>query len=523
MNAKTNPEASPLRGKAGTAERRFERIAVCAAGWSSGRSIAGSVVLLLLAPLCACSALAPPRAPPLSIDVPAGWSAGDAAGAGATGLTDASLVAWWQRFDDPALGVLVGRALHANTSVNGAQASLRQARALRDVAAAALWPTLGASTSVQHGTVGGHSTGTVYQLGLDANWAPDVFGGRRAAVDAADAALSAGAASLGDVQVQVAAEVALDYILLRSSQARWSIASDNLASQQETLQITLWREQAGLLTSLESDQARTAVEQNRALLPPLQTAIMQARHALAVLTGQPPESLAELSEPSGAGSSVPQARDDLALSIPADTLRQRADVRAAEYQVAAALARVGQAQAQRWPSFAIGGKLGLSALSLGALTDGASVVSSLLAGITLPLFDGGALRAQVRVQQAALEQTQQVYRASVLGALRDVEDSLVAVQGDRLRLEGLRNAADAATSAALIARQRYSSGLTDFQTVLETQRARFATLDGVVSASADVSSDHVRLFKALGGGWNPANVLGQVEAVQAANSGNPPR
>lgn len=407
---------------------------------------------------------------------------------------------WWQRFEDPQLSSLVSRALQANTSVNGAQAALRQAQALRDVAAAALWPTLGSSASARHGTAGGHSTGNNFQAGLNANWVPDVFGANRSALDEGDASVLASAASLGDVQVQIAAEVALDYILLRSAQARLAIAGDNLASQRETLQLTQWRQQAGLVTVLETEQARAAAEQTSAALPALQTSITQMGHALAVLTGQPP---AALTLQLAVASPVPRAGDELALDIPAETLRQRADVRGAEYKVAATLARVGQAQAQRWPSFAIGGSLGLSALSLGALTNGASVVSTLLASVSLPVFDGGAARAQVRSQQAALDQARQVYNGVILDALKDVEDALVALRGDRLRLASLRNAADAAAGAAVLARQRYSSGLVDFQTVLETQRTQLSTQDNLASASADVSGDHVRLYKALGGGWKP--------------------
>ncbi len=471
---------------------------------------------------------APTSGPALAgIDLPARWSADDAAGAGAAAVTADSLAAWWQRFDDPLLGDLVGRALRSNTSVAGARAALRQAEALRDVAAAALLPTLGASGSAQHtrvgATAGSDSAANRFQLGLDALWVPDVFGARRDARDAADAVAAASAASLGDTQVQVAAQVASGYILLRSQQTRWAIASQNLASQQETWQITDWRQQAGLVTALEVEQARAAAAQTRALLPALQTSVEQTAHVLAVLLGLPPASLqAELgiaavavsaAEPSTAGSARSQGPTrrwheamlapsvEIVPSIPADTLRQRADVRAAEYQVAAALARVGQAEAQRWPSFSIGGSLGLSAVSAAALTHGASVLGSLLASVSLPVFDGGAARAQVRVQQAALAQAQQVYRAAVLGALKDVEDALVAQRGDGLRLASLRVAADAAGTAAELARQRYSSGLVDFQTVLETQRNQLATQDNVVGARADLANDQVRLFTALGGGW----------------------
>ncbi len=462
----------------------------------------------LLAGLVACASLDPPEKAPALLAIPAGWAQADAAGAGASSVTEASLAQWWQRFDDAQLEGLVRSALQANTSVQAAMAALRQAQALRDVAAASLWPTLGGAASAQQGTAGGHGTGSNFKLGLDAEWGIDVFGARRAGVDAGDASAAASEASLGDVQVQIAAEVALNYILLRTAQARRLIAADNLASQEETLQITLWRQQAGLVTSLEAEQARAAVEQNRAQLPALQTSIVQTQHALAVLAGQPPAAMPDvldLRADRARGMAVPQARDELALSIPAQTLRQRADVRAAEYQVAAALARVGQAQAQRWPSFAIGGSLGLSAATLGALSSGSAVLGSLLASVTLPVFDGGALRAQVRVQQAALAQARATYRAAVLSALQQVEDGLVALRGDRQRLASLRLAADAASNAALLARQRYSSGLIDFQTVLDTQRTLFATLDGVASATADVSSGQVRLFKALGGGWPPAD------------------
>jgi outer membrane protein TolC len=173
----------------------------------------------------------------------------------------------------------------------------------------------------------------------------------------------------------------------------------------------------------------------------------------------------------------------LALAIPAQTLRQRPDVRAAEHRISAALARAAQADAARYPSFQISGSLGLNALTLNSLSSGASVVKALLASVSLPLFDGGAARAQVRAQEAALEQARVSYQASVLAALKDVEDALVSLQGNR---------------------QRYASGLIDFRAVLETQRTLLSTQDSVESTRTSLSADHVRLYKALGGGWTPA-------------------
>lgn len=174
----------------------------------------------------------------------------------------------------------------------------------------------------------GRTTSNSFQAGLDANWELDFFGANRSALNASEATARASAASLGDVQVSVAAEVALSYITLRNAQARLTIANDNLASQQETLQITQWREQAGLVTALETEQARAAAEQTAALAPALQTGIEQASHALAVLVGRPPAALTVLLSDV---APVPQPDGDLALRMPAETLRQRADVRSAEH------------------------------------------------------------------------------------------------------------------------------------------------------------------------------------------------
>ena len=443
-----------------------------------------------------CVAVMPQSAPSVAIEVPVAWSTADGMDKDGT----SSLAQWWSRFNDPLLARLVTQALQANTSVKSAQAALLQARALRDVSAAALWPAIGSSASAQRSQSGSNSAVNTFAVGLDATWELDIFGANRSALATSKAAAQASAASLGDVQVSIAAEVALAYITLRDAQARLTIAKDNLASQQETLQITQWRLQAGLVTSIEAEQARTADEQTRALLPALQTSIEQTCHALAVLTGQPPAAL--LPQLAAAGP-VPQAAEDLALSLPAETLRQRPDVRASEHQVTAAVGRVQQAEAARLPNFTFSGSLGLNALTLGTLTNGASVVSSMLADVSLPIFDGGGRRSQVRAQQAALDQALVAYQAVVLTALKDVEDALVALRGDRERLVRLENAAEAAGNAALLARQRYSSGLVDFQVVLETQRTQLTTQASVASARADVSADHVRLYKALGGGWHP--------------------
>lgn len=450
---------------------------------------------LLILALSGCAVTAPFTLPPTSLAVPATWAA--PAPAAAPGAT-ASLRQWWTRFNDTQLDQLIQQTLQANTSVEVAQAALRQSRALRDVKAASLRPSVSASGSAQRSRSGDSDASNTIKTGLNASWTPDVFGGLQSTLSASDADALAAEASLADVQVSVTAEVALTYIQLRGLQNQLVIAQTNLASQSETLQITDWRAQAGLITSLEVEQARTAVEQTGAQIPALQTSIAKTRHSLALLTGQTPDALHASLQ---ARQPIPQAAPGLTLTIPAQTLRQRADVRAAEHRISAALARMNAAQADRYPSFSLGGSLGLSALTVGALSNGASLTSALLASVSIPLLDGGAAAAQVQAQSAALAQAQANYKTTVLTALKDVEDALVALQGEQARLVRLQGAATAASNAALLAQQRYASGLIDFQTVLQTQRTLLTAQDNVASSQADVSANHVRLYKALGGGW----------------------
>jgi NodT family efflux transporter outer membrane factor (OMF) lipoprotein len=406
--------------------------------------------------------------------------------------------AWWMRFNEPLLDQLVSQALQANTSIRSAQAALQQSRALRDVNAASNGPSLSLSGSAQRSQSESRSASNSFQAGLDARWEVDIFGANRSSLAASDADALAQQANLRDVQVSIAAEVALAYIQLRGSQAQLAIAQNNLASQQETLQITRWRAQAGLVTTLEVEQAISSAAQTAAQVPALQTSMAATRHSLAVLTGQRPLELDALLTAAKPIPTHPLAATE---AIPANTLRQRADVRAAEHRISAALARVDAADAARYPSFNLGGSLSLSALTLAGLTGGGALVGSVLSSVSVPLFDGGAAKSQVLAQHAALEQTRAAYQATVLTALKEVEDALVTLKNDTERLALQQTAATAANNAALLAQNRFSSGLIDFQTVLQTQRTLLSAQDSVASLQASLSASHVRLVKALGGGW----------------------
>jgi NodT family efflux transporter outer membrane factor (OMF) lipoprotein len=412
---------------------------------------------------------------------------------------------WWLKLDDPLLSDLVQQALANSPDLQSAQARLRQARARRALAGAERFPTVTGSASASR-TKGSEETGSgatrnLYRAGFDASWEPDVFGGIRRGIEAAQADLESSKASLHATQVSLAAEVALNYVELRGLQGRIEIARANLSNQLETLQITEWRNQAGLVTSLDVEQARTSAEQTRAQIPLLETSLAEAEHRLAILAGKPPGTLNAML---AVQAPIPSVPDQVAVGIPADTLRQRPDVRAAERRLAAETARIGQQTANLYPAFQLSGSLGLEALSLDALTGGHATAASLAASAIGTIFDGGRIRQQIAIQTAVQEEALAGYQSAVLTALEDVEDALVALAQDRSRQDTLRRAEESAGNAEQLARQQYAAGLVDFQTVLSTQRTLLIAQDGLKSGEADTASALIQLYKALGGGWSPA-------------------
>lgn len=456
-------------------------------------------VLVLM--VAGCAAVGPDYVAPTP-SVPGIWQRGDMAVA--TGQPVGDLSQWWQRLGDPGLSALIEQALRGNTDLRSAQARLREARARRALAGAQFYPSVTASGSASSNKssaeVGSGNTTELYSAGFDASWEPDVFGAVRRGAEAAQADLEASAASLYNTQVSLVAEVARNYVELRSFQARIAIARNNLASQSETLQLTDWRAQAGLVSSLDVEQARANVEQTRAQIPSLETSLAESEHRLAILLGQAPGAL---HEKLAAPAPIPAAPDQVAVGIPADVLRQRSDVRTAERKLAAETARIGQAEAARYPNFTLSGSIGLEALSLGAL-GGNAVTRSMLASVKETILDGGRLRRQVEIQSAIQEQALVGYEAAVLTALQDVENALVSLANSRQRQATLRSAVEAAHNAALLARDRYTSGLIDFQTVLNTERTVLTIEDSLASAEAEGATALVQLYKALGGGWPAA-------------------
>lgn len=468
----------------------------------SSRSATWIVAVLVAVGLAGCASVGPDYVAPAP-DAPAAWSRLEEGGPAQDGHAG-DISQWWRALNDPLLTTLVDEALLANHDVRDAQSRLRAARARRAVAMAGFFPGLDASGSgsraMSSRETGSGLTRENYKAGLDASWELDVFGGTRRDFEAAGADLQASVASLNAARVSLAAEVALSYVEMRSLQQRLRIAQANLASQSETLQLTRWRAQAGLTDSQDVAQALSSREQTRAQIPALEISLVENQHSLDILLGKPPGSLRNRLD---ADKGLPRPSDKIAVGIPADVLRQRPDIQAAERTLAAETARVGVAEAARYPSFSLSGSIGLEALTLGALGYSGAETWSLLGGITAPIFQAGRLRAQVEVQDAAREQALLAYEQTVLEALRDVENALISLTRSGQRAETLKIAAEAAQNAADMARLRYSSGLVDFQPVLDSERNALSTEDSLASANADRVRALIRLYKALGGGWTP--------------------
>lgn len=460
----------------------------------------------LVVGLAGCASVGPDHRAP-AFDVPAQWLRTEApTAARPTSAESSDLSAWWLALGDPLLPPLIDEALRNGADTRLAVARLRQARASRLQTGAEAWPTLSASASATRSkssaATGTGRTSSLYAAGFDASWEPDIFGSTRRAIEAAQAEQEVAEANVQSAQISLAAEVALNYVELRSYQERLKLARENLANQTQTHQISAWRVQAGLAGSLDAEQARANMEQTRAQIPALQTSLAQAEHRLAVLLGRLPEGL---HEQLAAEAALPVAPERIAVGIPAQALAQRPDVRAAERTLAAATARVGQAEAARYPQLTLSGSIGLQSLALSALHAPEALTRSLAGSLSAPIFDAGRIRQQIEVQSAVQEQALISYELAVRTALREVEDAIVALANDRTREQALAQAAEAAHNAALLARQQYASGLIDFQTVLSTERTQLSVDDALASARASSVTSLIQLYKALGGGWRPLN------------------
>ncbi|OPY88462.1 MAG: Toluene efflux pump outer membrane protein TtgI precursor [Syntrophus sp. PtaU1.Bin208] len=460
-----------------------------------------SAVMAIVLILGGCATVGPDYVPPQT-DLTGNWHTPLKGGLNAKEENATVLAEWWTTLNDPELSSLIKRAVAGNRDLKKAGALVREARANRGVTRAGLFPTVDASGSATRSRsseeTGAGKTGNFYVAGLDAGWELDLFGGVRRSVEAADADLQASQEDLRDVLISLLAEVALNYVDVRTYQARLSVAESNLSAQSETFDLTSWRQQAGLSDELAVQQARYNLESTRSQIPTLRTGLEEAKNNLAVLLGEQPGKIHEELEER---RPTPAVSPSVAVGVPADVLRQRPDVRKAERQLAAQTARIGVAKSELYPKFTLSGSIGLEALSSSDLFSWGSRTGSGGIGVTWRIFDAGAIRQNIEAQTALQEQYLMAYETAVLNSLKEVENALTAYAEEEQRRQALQAAVQAAQKAAEQAGYKYQTGLADFDSVLEAQRSLLNFQDQLAQSDGTVISNLIRLYKALGGGW----------------------
>lgn len=439
--------------------------------------------------------------------VPGAWSSES----GEAGLpaSESAIAEWWTQFGDVELDRLIEDALGANQDLRVAQARLGEARALRGVGVAALSPTVDVKGSVERsrareggGEGGAASTGereqTRYEMGFDAGWELDIFGGRRRALEAVDADLGAAEEALAGVRVTLVAEVARNFMELRGTQMRLGVARQNRDAQQALVSITESRYRAGLATELEVKQAQGQLSSAASTIPPLESQVLASIYGLGVLIGQQPAALVERLSPE---APLPAHPPIVPVGLPSDLLRRRPDIRQSERELAAASARVAEATADLYPKFSLTGSFGASSNDTAGLNLGSGSFWSIGPAVSFPLFDAGRVRANIAIQNARTEGALARYELSVNRALEDAEKSLTAYAKEQQRREILVSTVRVARDAVDIATEMYTKGLVSFLDVIQSQNALFDAEDRRVESEMLVLQDLIAVYKALGGGW----------------------
>jgi NodT family efflux transporter outer membrane factor (OMF) lipoprotein len=429
------------------------------------------------------------------------WKTVPAGGEVARPADNAALAHWWTVFNDPVLTSLEESALKANLDLRTALTSIEQARANRLSASGSLLPSVTVAGNASGARASSRSGGQVTHSNsaeIDASWEPDFFGRLRKTVNAYDADIQTAQENLRNTMVSLTAEVALDYVNLRSYQSQISVTQSSLAKYRETYEMTLAKRDSGLTSDLDVEQALETVQSTEATIPTLEIDLQQTKNALAILLAQRPGSLdSELSEV----KPIPVIPSEVAVGIPGDLVRQRPDVRSAERQVAAQALRVGVAKANLYPTFTLSGTFLFSAQNILNVLTPASLASTVAGSIQQTILNRRSLKGKLKLQNALLDQYEISYDSTLLGAVKDVENSLLAFGQDQVKRKSLASAAQSAGQAAKISRELYASGLKDFLTVLDSERTLLTVQNNLVQTDATVDTDLIQLYKALGGGW----------------------
>jgi len=482
-----------------------------------------SLIPLLLLGACTVGPnyAGPPKAIGSAATPPAGFVRADN-----TLATTAPAVAdWWTTLNDPMLTWLEERALESNPNVAVAQARLKQARSALRLERANQAPNANASATYLHanlpelnlgsgnaeqggangGASGGSASGSgggtnvdFFNLGFDASWEIDLFGGRRRTVEAARASAEAAEANVADAQVSLSADVAQAYVGLRDAQQRLILAREASKMQRDTLNLTLQRFNNGTASQLEVERLRNQVESTDAQILPLSSSVETYLNALAILIGEAPGTLDQRLSQAG---QVPLPPAQVAVGDPTALLQCRPDIRAAERNLAAQTARIGVAEAAKFPRLNLMGIIGIGGTSLDSLTDLDNLVTLGAPMLQWNVLNFGRANARVGQAEGARDEAEARYRGAVLSALRDAEDSLSRFRARRNTVATLARAKASADRSAALMQQRYRAGAATLIDTLDAERQRVAAQQSLSQAVAGLTNDYVALQKALGLGW----------------------
>ena len=421
--------------------------------------------------------------------------------------------AWWRVFDDPVLDRLIALAYGQNLTLQTAGLRIYEARAQLGIAVGEQYPqTQGIGLGYEHRLIS-DQTGVIrdideainidrnfdiYQAGFDAAWELDFWGKFRRGIEAADANLIAQIATYDNVLVTLTGDVASTYLQIRTLEERLVIARENVAIEEESLRITEIRYRDGVTTELDIEEATALLYNTKATIPALQQALRQSKNALSVLLGMPPNDLREIL---GGPGKIPAPPPEVAIGVPAELLRRRPDIRAAELQAAAQSAQIGVAQADLYPAVTLAGSVGLTASDLGDIFTGGAFNGVFNPSITLPIFNYGRIKNNVRVQDARLQELIVNYQNTVLNAYLEVENSLVGFLQTQEQADDLAKSVAASKRAVKIALIQYKAGTADYTRVLNTQTAQLRGQDRLTATRGQIVTNLVALYKALGGGW----------------------
>ena len=405
---------------------------------------------------------------------------------------------WWKKLNDSCLDSLIDQAIKGNLDIKVALARLKEERALRGREKARLFPYFDTNGSVVRKRISETGkTSDLYSLSIDASWEADIFGGIRRSIQEAEARLLAAKEGLKDVIVSLLAEVAINYIELRTYQARLNAVLANVKAQEEIYKLNLSRYKAGLIDELYVQQSKYVLESTKAQIPSLQEGIEKAKNRIAVLLGKNP---GDVSKELDIFKPIPTPPVKIVIGIPANTIRNRPDVRRAEMNLIAATAAVGKAKAELYPQVQLSGSIGLESISKGDLFKWASRTWSLATNITWKIFHAGELRQNVKVYTERQEQALYEYQNIVLNAIEEVRDAIIAYVKEQKRLYALKKAVEAAKKSYELALDRYRAGISDFIDVLDAERSLQSFQDQLSVSKGMVATNLVRIYKALGGG-----------------------